>query len=99
MAQVAGVLLDHVQVDQAERYDLAVIGELIVQAAETSTSAPVSRNRRGAGEQAGQPAGEGSGGDVAVDNVFRAVDDRAGAGEVAAGPVARHADVDAGSPA
>ena len=30
--------------------------------AETSTSAPVSRNRRGAGEQGGQPAGEGSDG-------------------------------------
>jgi len=31
VAQVAGVLLDHVQVDQAERHDLAVVGELIVQ--------------------------------------------------------------------
>ena len=60
----------------------------VTTAMEASTSAPVSRNRRGAGEQPGQPAGEGSGGDVAVDDVFRAVDDRAGTSEVAAGPVA-----------
>ena len=51
-----------------------------------------------AGEQPGQPAGERSGGDVALDDVRRAADDRAGAGEVAAGPVAGRADVDAGPP-
>jgi hypothetical protein len=34
----------------------------------------------------GQPAGERSGGNVVLDDVRRAVDDRSGAGEVAAGP-------------
>ena len=51
----------------------------VTAAASSPTSPLVSRNnRRAAGEQSGQPAGEGGGGDVALDDVFGAVDDRAG---------------------
>jgi hypothetical protein len=54
VAKVAGVLLDHVQVDQAERHHLAAVGELLVQGR-------VGHGRVGQLELLGQPGVVGSG--------------------------------------
>ena len=54
MTQVAGVLLDHVQVDQAQRHDLVVVGEGVVQGR-------VGHGRVGELELLGQPGVVGRG--------------------------------------
>ena len=54
MAQVAGVLLDHVQVDQAQRHDLSAMGERVVQRR-------VGHGRVGQLELLGQPGIVGGG--------------------------------------